>query len=80
MVVRGQNSQAGLAQWIDASCPWLAVSEDSVLLPSIAWVISLQQHSAGASISLRPLFFFAHSTGPAFFTPRPPPAAKKKVS
>lgn len=58
MVVRGQNSQAGLAQWIDASCPWLAVSEDSVLLPSIAWVISLQQHSAGASISLRPLFFF----------------------
>lgn len=71
--------RAGLvAQWVDASCPWLAVSEDSVLLPSIAWIISLQHILQALPSLFVPCFFFAHSTGPAFLTPRPPPAAKKK--
>lgn len=73
--------RAGLvAQWVDASCPWLAVSEDSVLLPSIAWIISLQHILQALPSLFVPCFFFAHSTGPAFLTPRPPPAAKKKAS
>lgn len=73
--------RAGLvAQWVDASCPWLAVSEDSVLLPSIAWIISLQHILQALPSLFVPCFFSRTPQGLPSSHPGRPQQPKKKAS
>jgi hypothetical protein len=65
-------------QHLRSGCP--SDSEDPVLLPSIAWVISLQ-HSAGASHLFVPCFFFRALHRPSVLhtqVRQAAPAAQKK--